>query len=129
MPALVDAAAVDLVEVLRVRTEGWAYWGSWATIPGETVGVSTGSEVEELLRLLSELPDGEQMRCFTPAYGLRLFAGTQVLAETAICFRCNKAVTNVGGKQGWFKFDAQSVVAQRLLAALTSYDAHPPATA
>jgi len=129
VPTLVDAAAVDRVEVLRVAREGWPYWGQWATVPGETVGAAMGLDAEELLRLLAELPDGEQMRCFMPAYGLRLYGQNRVLAETAICFECNNAVTTVDGRHGWFKFDGSSGAAHRLLEALKAYDPHPTATA
>jgi hypothetical protein len=65
------------------------------------------------------LPEAEQMRCFTPSYGIRLRTETSVLAEVAFCFQCRNALVlnaaHIPNLPDWFTFDPNSTPAQQLL--------------
>lgn len=122
MADFVSPATVDRLELLRVALEGWTYGGQWTSVPGETFATLTGDSARELLEMVEALPDGDQVRCFVPTYGLRAWDGDTIVGEAAICFRCHNAVTRVGGERGWFRFDVGSAEARRLLEALRAYD-------
>ena len=125
MPQLVDAQTVVRVDLLRVALDGWSYWDERIAVPGETFASVVDAQAKRIVDLLHALPDGEQMRCFIPTYGLRILSGDGMLAETAICFRCNNALTLIAGEKGWFKFDAESEPAARLLAEFRRHDPSP----
>lgn len=127
MPRLDLAAEVERVDVIRIAPDVWrSLRESWSSIPGRVLGETTGAEAAALWTLFVNLPDGEQMRCFVPAYGLRAYGDGHVLAEAAICFKCNNGVTSIDGRKDSFKFDSTSQAAQDLLVRLRTLDADPP---
>ena len=79
-------------------------------------------EQPEVGPVLADLPDGEQLRCFMPHFGIRLWAGGALRAEAALCFRCNNALTFVDGERGWFEFDGDSRTGGMLRAALERHE-------
>jgi hypothetical protein len=118
VPVLVAPEDVDRCEVVRVRLERSGGWRVWNRVPGEVVAVVSGQDSEQILGLLAELPNGEQMRCFMPHFGVRFWAGETLRAEAALSFKCNNALTFVDGRRGWFEFDAVSQPALKLHGAL-----------
>ncbi len=122
MPHLGELETVDRVDVLRIDIGSVLPWSGWASVPGEILGVARGSDAATLASQIAALPDGEQMRCFLPRYGVRIWRSSDLLAEVALCFRCHNALTFIGGQQGWFKFDADSDPGRELLSALQRFD-------
>ena len=61
------------------------------------------------------LPNGEQMRCHTPNYGIRLNFGDGGFYTAAICWECNNISISSSGDYSWQTFDGQSKEAQSLL--------------
>ena len=122
MPDLGELEAVDRVEVVRIDLEGVLPWSDWTSVPGRTLGVVEGSAAATLASQIVALPEGEQMRCFVPRYGVRIWRSSDLLAEVALCFRCHNAITFVGGREGWFQFDAESDAGRELLSTLQRFD-------
>ena len=118
MPVLVAPEDVDRCEIVRVELARSGGWRQWKRVPGEVIAAVTGRDLEEILELIADLPDGEQMQCFMPRFGVRLWAGEAVRAEAALCFQCNNALTFVDERRGWFEFDGASRVALTLQSVL-----------
>ena len=58
----------------------------WIAVPGEVLATVEGPEAQALVGRVAALPDGEQMRCFTPRYGLRIWDAELLLAESVSAF-------------------------------------------
>jgi len=118
MPLIADPGQVTTIDVVAVALGRSPDWSQWTAVPGDVVGTWSGETVHAALELIAALPVAEQMRCFTPSYGIRLRADTSVLAEVAFCFQCNNALglptAHTPNVPGWFTFDPASVPAQRL---------------
>jgi hypothetical protein len=125
VPALVQPQAVQRVDVIRIPAESIPNSFEWVALPGDVLATVEGPEAQSLVARIAALPDGEQMRCFTPRYGLRIWGSELVLAETALCFRCHNALTLIDGQRGWFTFDADSGAARQLRAELEHFDPDP----
>jgi len=119
MPLIADAGQVQDIDVVAVALGRSPNWSQWTALPGEVIGTWSGETVGVALELIAALPEAEQMRCFTPSYGIRLRTGTAVLAEVAFCFRCRNALAlptaHTPNVPGWFTFDPGSAPAQQLL--------------
>ena len=119
MPLIADARQIQNIDVVAVALNRSPDWNRWTAVPGEVVGTWSGENVRVALALIASLPEAEQMRCFTPSYGIRLRAGTSVLAEVAFCFRCHNALglpsAHTPNLPNWFTFDPDSTPAQQLL--------------
>jgi hypothetical protein len=76
-PMLLPAVAgqTELIEAIRITS--WTMSPFPRSVPGEEIGLWAGEDVEQILALIRELPEGIRMRCFTPGY------------EIAFCFACN----------------------------------------
>lgn len=99
----------------------------WVSIPGEVLGVWDGEDAAATAELISDLPDGELMRCFLPRYGVRAHGAEGVLFELAFCFRCNGVLTLLPGRaeHELDPFDAESAPARRLLEKFKAIDPNP----
>ena len=110
---------VDGVDVLELRPGD-----SWPELHGFVrKGVYRGVSVEgegalRIADLFRKLPEGEQMRCHVPRYGVRFRRGERVLAEFSLCFKCNNAFGYVKDDEASFVFDGQKEPSQSLLAAV-----------
>jgi hypothetical protein len=113
MPTLADPSQADRIDVVAVELDDRL--PRWTSVPGPVIATWTGDRVGEVLRLVEALPADEQMRCFLPRYGTRVFAGDTVLAEVAFCFRCHNAMAYEPAP-GHFTFDPESPPARALLA-------------
>ena len=125
MPDLIQPQAVQRVDVIRIPAESVSNSSEWVAVPGDVLATVEGLEAQALVERIAALPDGEQMRCFTPRYGLRIWGTELLLAESALCFRCHNALTLIEGQRGWFQFDADSDAARLLLAELERFDPDP----
>ena len=67
------------------------------------------------------LPDGEQMRCHTPQYGIHLALERGEYRTAAICWECNNISISNSGAYDWRTFDGQSENARLLLADIKAY--------
>ncbi|WP_203834263.1 hypothetical protein [Winogradskya humida] len=109
---------MEQIDVVSVAP-GEGDWDRWTALPGEVIGTWTGERVREVLDLVAALPEGEQMRCFVPRYGIRVRSESAVIAEVAFCFRCRNALVipseQAPGLPTWFTFDPESSPAQELL--------------
>ena len=117
MPLIADPGQVQNIDVIAVPHG--SDWHRWTALPGEVIGTWSGGQVRVALALIASLPEAEQMRCFTPTYGIRVRDETSVLAEVAFCFQCRnaKAIPSAATPDlpAWFTFDPRSEPAQRLL--------------
>lgn len=75
-----------------VRIDDIPESGLWTAIPGKTIATWRDREALEILDLVSDLPAGDVMRCFMPAYGIRAYSADQLLFEIAFCFQCDNAL-------------------------------------
>jgi hypothetical protein len=125
MPLIADAQQVESIDVVAVALDRSPDWNRWTAVPGDVVGTWRGENVRVALALIASLPEAEQMRCFTPSYGIRLRAETAVLAEVAFCFQCRNALVlnaaHTPNLLGWFTFDPNSPPAQQLLRLFREY--------
>jgi hypothetical protein len=112
----VDPAGVERIEIVDVSFTNWDRLK--ADMPGEVLLELSGEAAIALVRQVAVLPDGAQLRCHFPTYGIRIHGSTGVMGEVALCFSCNNAATKIGGTPGWFTFDASSDEAQALHAEL-----------
>ena len=117
MPLIAEPRAVDRIDVVSIRAAGIRE--QRATLPGDVIGTWRGGRFRVALDLVAALPPSEQMRCFLPRYGIRVHAGSSVLAEVAFCFRCHNARAlpseHTPHRPSWFTFDPDSPPAQELL--------------
>lgn len=67
------------------------------------------------------LPDGEQMRCHTPKYGIHLGMERGEYHTAAICWKCNNISISNSGEYEWRTFDGHSDAAQSLLGQIKAY--------
>ena len=75
----------------------------------------------DLWNQILALPDGEQMRCHTPKYGIHLGMERGEYHTAAICWECNNISISNSGDYEWRTFDGQSEAAQSLLADIKAY--------
>ncbi len=117
MSLVIEPDIVEQIDVVAVALDD--EWSRWPGVPGEVIGTWAGDRVRGALELVAALPEAEQMRCFVPRYGLRLRAGSLVLAEVAFCFSCHNAMVFPSDRlphlPRWFTFDPDSPPARELL--------------
>lgn len=77
-----------------------------------------GRDAQWVAHLWRRLPWGEQARCHTPPYGLRFFFEGNVICQGSICWHCNNIYGDVVGDQFTCGFNADTAVAEALLAEL-----------
>lgn len=85
LPAV--AGQTGLIEAIRITS--WTMSPFPRSVPGEEIGLWAGEDVEQILALIRELPEGIRMRCFTPGYAIRAHDAEGLLFEIAFCFACN----------------------------------------
>jgi len=78
----------------------------------------------DLWNRMLALPDGDQMRCHTPRYGIHLGLGGENYTA-AICWECNNISISNSGDYDWRTFDGQSEDAQSLLGDIKAYVTSP----
>jgi hypothetical protein len=119
MPLIADAGLVRTIDVIAVAFDRCRDWSRWTAVPGDVVGTWGGEQARRAIELIAALPEAEQMRCFTPRYGIRVRTETSVLAEVAFCFQCRNALALPGPRTpslpNWFTFDPDSAPGQQLL--------------
>jgi hypothetical protein len=117
MPVIEGAQNVREIDVIAVALDRDEHWGGWDEVPGDVVGTWDDERVHEVLGLVAALPEAERMRCFLPAYAIRLRRGRTVLAEVAFCFQCHNGLLLTPGiaDTDMFTFDPDSKPAQELL--------------
>ena len=127
MLLLADPLEVRHIDVVAVTPDRDANWSRRSTLPGEVIGTWSGENVRVPLGLVASLPESEQMRCFTPRYGMRLRTELIVLAEVALCFTCHNALVlsseHPPQLPKWFTFDPDSAPAQQLLRSFREFAA------
>lgn len=79
-----------------------------------------GSEANRIAALWRALPEAEQMRCHVPPFGLRFFAGGELVCEASICWECNNVFGQAGADEMFFEFDGSSAASRELLKACES---------
>ncbi|MER6796214.1 hypothetical protein [Amycolatopsis mediterranei] len=123
---MADIRRVELVRVGNSRE-----WDEWDAVPGETLGSVVGADAAAIAGLVAGLPDGESMRCFSPAYALKAHGAEGVLVEIAFCFRCHNALVVVpgGGRPGLVAFEPDSPAGRALLARFKAVDRTTPTPA
>jgi len=77
----------------------------------------TGTEAQRIAELWRTLPEGEEMRCHIPPFGLRFFAGDDLVCEASICWRCNNIFGQAGADEVFFEFDGSLAPSRALLKA------------
>jgi hypothetical protein len=68
MPTIGDAGRVVVIDVLEIVAEQARGWAGRSAVPGAVVDSWDGEQVDAVLRLVTALPEAEQMRCFVPRY-------------------------------------------------------------
>lgn len=76
-----------------------------------------GLEAERIAQLWRALPEAEQKRCHVPPFGLRFFAGNELVCEASVCWRCNNIFGNAGADDRFFQFDGSLASSRELLKA------------
>lgn len=107
----------ELIEVVRI-TDPIRHFGA-EDLTGDEVAPWEAPQVDQVLALVGDLPDGEMRRCFSPGWGIRVHGATGLLYQLAFCFHCH-GIRLWGpevpdGQQGLHSFDADSAPAQELL--------------
>lgn len=95
--------------------------------PVKTVQVSNGWEFDvfnyvemntsdglEIIRAISQLPYGEQMRCHNPSFGIELLNNGEQVFLCSICWGCNNIFVLNNGMQDGITFDSTSEEAKHL---------------
>jgi hypothetical protein len=109
-------AAIDGVEVLELTSgdelcTGHDYrWGVLAR------AVLDDEAARRAVALFARLPYAMQMRCHVPGYALRFSIAGREVALAALCFLCNNVSIGTPDGDSFMEFDAESPVAQELLA-------------
>ncbi|MGW2179014.1 hypothetical protein ACWCXX_13155 [Streptomyces sp. NPDC001732] len=107
----------ELIEVIRI-VEPMALYGS-KDLPGDEVALWGAPRTDQVLALISDLPDSDLRRCFAPGWGIRVHGATGLLLQLAFCFNCHgvrlwgPAVP--AEQEGLHDFDADSAPARELL--------------
>jgi hypothetical protein len=86
-----------------------------------------GAEAERIAQMWRALPEGEQMRCHVPPFGLRFFAGSELVCEASVCWRCNNIFGRAGADEVFFEFDGSLASSRELLTACESALGEPAA--
>jgi len=76
-----------------------------------------GAEAQRIAEMWRALPGAEQMRCHVPPFGLRFFAGNELICEASICWRCNNIFGQAGADEVFFEFDGSLAASRELLKA------------
>ncbi|GAO13046.1 hypothetical protein TPA0598_18_00050 [Streptomyces lydicamycinicus] len=79
----------DLLEVVRI-TDPARHLTS-EDLAGEAVATWERDQAQQALTLIADLPGSERYRCFLPGWGIRAHSSTDLLFESAFCFRCHGA--------------------------------------
>lgn len=79
-----------------------------------------GSEAERIAQIWRALPEAEQKRCHGPPFGLRFFAGNELVCEASICWRCNNIFGQASADEIFFEFDGSLALSRELLKACES---------
>ncbi|MFD5539978.1 hypothetical protein ACFWIJ_19730 [Streptomyces sp. NPDC127079] len=111
----------EIIEVVRI-TDPVRHISS-EDLAGDTVAIWEGDQVQQVLSLIADLPEGEQYRCFLPGWGIRAHGSTRQLFDIAFCFRCHGARVRGPGlpvEQQGQTFDAKSPAALELLRRFSS---------
>jgi len=87
----------------------------------------TGTEAQRFAELWRALPEGGQMRCHVPPFGLRFFAGDDLVCEASICWRCNNIFGQAGADGVFFEFDGSFDASRELLKACEGALSEPAA--
>ena len=77
-----------------------------------------GEAAQHIAHLWRQLPPGEQMRCHMPHFGLRFYAGGNLLLQASLCWDCNNIFINQGELDLYFNFNGQHPLSRELLALL-----------
>jgi hypothetical protein len=77
----------------------------------------TGPEAERIAEIWRALPEGEQMRCHCPPFGLRFFSADRLICEASICWKCNNIFGHAGADDVFFAFDGLLSSSRELLKA------------
>ncbi|MEL5960980.1 hypothetical protein AADR41_40565 [Streptomyces sp. CLV115] len=107
----------ELIEVVRI-TDPNRHFGA-ADLTGDEVARWEAPQVDQVLALVGDLPDGEMHRCFAPGWGIRVHGANGLLFQLAFCFHCHDvrlwgpAVPDE--QAGLHSFDADSAPARELL--------------
>ena len=114
------ASQVSLIEVVRITGRAPVYASERSeAVVGEDLAIWGAEQVRQVLNLVTDLPAGEQYRCFTPGYGIRAHSSAELLFEIAFCFRCHGALLAgpgvPSGLRGIQSFDPDSPAGRELL--------------
>ena len=112
LPPIDAVEAVDLAGLDPDRVS--EYMAAAVNAPRVAV---TGSDAERIACLWRGLPEGEQMRCHIPPFGLRFYSRRRLICEASVCWECNNIFGNAGGEHLWYGFDASHEHSRELLAA------------
>ncbi len=106
--------AVEVVDLAKVRAKKP---GEYMAAAGKAKFVRlTGADAERIADLWRLLPAGRAAPCHIAPFGLRFFAGGQVVCEASLSWQCHSIFATVNGEQQSYEFDGFSTLARDLLA-------------
>lgn len=111
--------AVDAVEVVNLRGLNPKRVSEYMAEAKHSRCVRlVGNEAQQIAAAWRSLPEGEQARCHIPTFGLRFYAGGELILEASICWQCNNIAGKAGAESVFFVFDGEHAQSRELLAML-----------
>ena len=134
LPAVEKVVILNLGGNLKGAMSKYVSLGQFSIRPASSFPIYAtvvveNSEASALSDLWRELPQGEQMRCHIPPYGLRFYKGGQMIVEASICWQCNNIWARSDDVDSVYTFDSSARISRRLLEMLHEMaERNPPAT-
>jgi hypothetical protein len=111
--------AIDIVEIVDLKGLRPNRVSQYMQIAQDVLQVRVeGETAQRLAQLWRQLPPDEPMRCHTPPFGLRFYAGNQLLVQGSVCWRCNNIFIEENGEGSGYSFNGQHEDSQKLYALL-----------
>jgi hypothetical protein len=111
--------AVDAVEVVNLRGVDPNRVDEFMAAAKDAKYVRlVGDKAQRIAAAWRNLPEGEQARCHIPPFGLRFYAGRELILEASICWQCNNIAGKAGAEGVFFEFDGEHAQSRELLAML-----------